>query len=154
MSSEVRVYNLDGRLVRIVRSHDLPIPITDAEAEAQMRSTIPRNVSDAERQARMDRMRAMQRASTWPLYRGVLVDAGGRIWVQDYSTTRQNGDTWTAFDSTGRMIGKLSLPAPSEQRPRLEVLAFGLDDVLVRRYDADRATYLTIYPIVRVDDRR
>ena len=120
-----------------------------ADVERRLSMTIPKNVSDAERSSRMDRMRAMPHAASWPAYAGVLVDPTGRMWVEDYRTTYPAPDGWTAFDPSGRLIGRLVIPMPAAGARPLEVISFGVDEVLVRRSDSDGAAHLTIYPVVR-----
>lgn len=149
-TSEVRVYDRDGRLRRIVRSDDPRERISDADVERKLASSIPTNVSPAERKARMDQMRAVPHSSTWPAYRGVEVGSDGRLWIEDYQRTHPSPDRWTAFDSTGRLIARLVIPPPVQRVPPFQVIAFGRDGILVRRWDDDQATHLTVYPLVPV----
>ena len=152
-ASEIRIYDLSGSLRRVIRTADQGDRITDAEAEKRMAMTIPRNVTAAERTARMERMRARPHARTWPVFRQLTVGADGTIWVQDFNKTYPSPDGWTAIDSTGRIVGRLVIPAVPERAIRLEVQSFGRDYVMLRRFDADGATSLAIYPLVRTDGR-
>lgn len=149
-TNEIRVYDRDGRLRRIVRSDDPPERISDAEVERKLAGSIPATVSPAERKARMDQMRAVPHSATWPAFRGVEVGSDGRLWMQDYQRTHPSPDGWTAFDSTGRLLGRLVIPSPVQRVPPFQVIAFGRDGILVRRWDADQATHLTVYPLVPV----
>ncbi len=152
-SGEIRVYDPSGRLQRIIRTSDAVERITEAEAEARMASSIPRNVTGAARTKRMDRMRALPHSPTWPVFYGLEVGTDGTIWVKDYRKGRASPDGWTAFDSTGRIVGRLVLPPPPERTIGPEVQGFGSDRVLLRRFDADGATHLMIYPILRTPGR-
>jgi hypothetical protein len=149
-TSEVRVYTPEGRLSRIIRSNDPPVRITNAEAEARMRSSIPRNTPTGQVEARMDRMRALPHAQNWPAYRRVLVDPRGYVWMQDYARTYPSPDGWTAFDAEGRMVGRLVIPAPETGKRRMDIITFGMNEVLVRRIDDDGAAHLTLFPIERL----
>lgn len=100
--------------------------------------------------ARLQRLRAMPRPETWPTYETIAVDPSGRLWVRDYTTARPAPIGWTAFDASGRLIGRLVIPAPREGEMPLQFITFGTDHVIVRRFDEDRATYLTVYPLQRV----
>ena len=152
--SEIREYDALGRLRRIIRTADQGDRITDAEAEQRMAMTIPSNVTAAERTARMERLRALPRITqTWPAFYKLEIGSDGTIWVQDYTKAFTTSDAWTAIDSTGRIVGRLVFPAVPEGSRRLEVHSFGRDYVIVRRFDADMASILTIYPIARIDGR-
>lgn len=152
--SEIREYDVLGTLRRIIRTADQGDRITDAEAEERMAMTIPRNVTAAERTARMERLRALPRVTqTWPVFYNVQVAPDGTIWVQDFTRAFTTSDAWTAIDSTGRIVGRLVFPTVPEGSRRLEVHSFGPDYVIVRRFDADMASILTIYPIVKTDGR-
>jgi hypothetical protein len=81
-TSEIRVYDASGRLRRVIRTADQGDRITDADAEERMAMTIPRNVTAAERTARMERLRARPHARTWPVFMKFEVGSDGTIWVQ------------------------------------------------------------------------
>ena len=153
-SSEIQVFSTTGQLLSILRSDDSRPRISSAEAEARMASTIPRNVTEAERSTRMDRMRAMPHADAWPAYQQVLVDPSGRVWVQDHRVTYPSPDGWSAFDANGRLIGRLQLPSPAAGKRPNDILAFDTDRVLVRRSDADDAAHLTWYALQRTGNSR
>ncbi|MBC8087458.1 MAG: hypothetical protein H7Z40_09335, partial [Phycisphaerae bacterium] len=88
-------------------------------------------------------------SKTWPTYDRFFVDLSGRLWVQDWiHPLKGKVDSWTAFDSTGKLIGRLNIPAPSERQRRGQVLGFGKDEVFLKRFDADSALHLTAYPLV------
>lgn len=152
-TSEIREIDASGRLRRIIRTADQGDRITDAEAEQQMAMTIPTNVTAAERTARMDRMRALPRSRTWPVFRKFEVGSDGSIWVQDYNTTRRSPDAWTAIDSTGRIVGRLVFPPVPERARGPEVHSFGRDYIMLRRSDADGASSLAVYPLIKTDGR-
>jgi hypothetical protein len=151
--SEIHEYDALGRLRRIIRTADQGDRITDAEAEARMAMTIPRNVTGAERTARMERMRVRPHARNWPAFSKFEIGSDGTIWVSDYKKTFPSPDTWTAIDSTGRIAGRLVFPPTPQGTLRPEILSFGRDNVMIRRFDADGATYLTVLPLVRTDGR-
>lgn len=148
-TSEVRIFNTAGKLVSIVRSADVGGAISSDDVERRFRSTIPTNTPPAQVTERMDRMRSLPHASTWPTYRGFRVDPNGRLWIQDYASTYPSPDGWTLFDAQGRLVGRLVLPAPKQGERQLEVIGFGVDELFVRRTDEDGGAHLTAYPIVR-----
>ncbi len=155
-SSELRVLDLDGRLRRIIRSDDPPVRITPADVEFQLASSIVPGTPPLERERQLAWLHTRPRSGTWPPYGRIHVDPTGRLWVGDYRTfsfwTTPEG--WTAFDSTGRLIGRLVLPRPASGERRWEVIGFGDDEILIRRYGPDGGARLTVYPLVRATPAR
>jgi hypothetical protein len=148
---EIAVYEIAGaelKPVMSIRSADVPDPISAAEAEEGMARTIPNSVSASERKARMDRMKAAPRAATWPLIGRIHVDPLGNLWVADYDRTWRGPTGYSKFDANGRLVGRLMTPARTTSASRIEVIGFGVNDILVRRRDDDGASHLTVYPIV------
>ena len=152
-TSEIRVHDSSGTLRRIIRTADKGDRITDAMAEQRMAWTIPGNVTGAARTKQMERLRSLPRVgNTWPVFYRFIVGSDGTIWVQDYDpTTLPNA--WTAIDSTGRIAGRLIFPAVPGRTMAPEVHSFGRDHVIVRRFDAEMASSLAIYPLARIDGR-
>lgn len=81
----------------------------------------------------------------------MFVDLDGRLWVEDW---RSDGQTiagltkpsgWTAFDSTGRMLGRLIIPGSASVELRRFVVGFGKDEVIFNRLDDDGALHYTAY---------
>ncbi len=142
------IFDVGGLLVASIRSADPIATISGAEAEQRMARTIPTNVSAAERTARMDRMKAMPHASTWPAIGRIYVDPDGNLWVADYMRTWPGPTGYSKFDANGRLIGRLVLPVAPPPAGRLQVIGFGRNDILVRRADEDGAAHLTVYPII------
>lgn len=150
-TQDIRSYNSEGKLRRIIRTRDVPAAVTAAQAESRMTGSIPNNVSAAEREERMARMKARPYASTWPTYLTVKSDPAGRTWAEDYPVPSVSMGRWTAFDRDGRMIGRLMLGTlPGDARPP-QVISFGENVVLLRRRDTDGAAYLSVYAIDAVD---
>jgi hypothetical protein len=154
--NRLAVYNASGagpvRLSTLIRTADVNAKITDAEHEAQLAMTIPNNVSADERRQRMERMRTIPRAESWPAFGRVYVEPTGNLWLADYQRNYPGSVGYTRFDREGRMTGRLVL-APGTGpglEARTEVIGFAADRILVRRWDSDGATYLRVYPIVPV----
>jgi hypothetical protein len=57
-TGEIRIHTAAGPLTTIIRTADPLVPITDAEAEARLRRTIPTNMSSTDIAARLQRLRA------------------------------------------------------------------------------------------------
>jgi hypothetical protein len=130
--------------VTIIRSADPPEPISDADRESRLMQTIPRGTSADEIRQRMERMRATSTDKNWPAYRRVHLDDDDRLWVQDFNKDYFAAHGWTAFDASGRMIGRLMIPAATR---RFEIIGFAHNQVLVVRKDEDDALHLSVYAI-------
>jgi hypothetical protein len=147
----IKIYSTSGKLLSIIRTADPLLKISAADVEAQMRGSIPRNTPPGEVADRMAHMRSQPHASAWPAHRRVHVDAIGNLWVQDYVTKYPAPDTWTQFDGEGRIVGRLVIPPPDKpDEPRMNVIAFGVNEIMLRRQDEDGAAHLTIYPIQKI----
>ena len=144
-SGEVLVFAKAGTLTSIVRTDDKQRPVTAAEIEKRIRLANP---SGPQATSVVARMRS-EAPKNWPTFRSFKVDSDGKLWIQDYDFT-YGQDHWTAFDSTGRMIGRLKISLPAERNLTFHVLSFGHDEVLIRRMDADGAGYLSIFPVLRL----
>ncbi|MEP6832386.1 MAG: hypothetical protein ABJB74_03290 [Gemmatimonas sp.] len=149
VESEIRVYDMLGKLREILRTNDPLLPITTADAESKMAATIPNNVSATERSERMARMRGQAFPKSWPAYSRVHVTPSGQIWIEDYRTKYPAPDGWTAYESNGTLIGRLVFSAGTATKRPPEVISFGNGDVLVRTHDDDGASHLEVYALVR-----
>lgn len=98
--------------------------------------------------ALVKRLKTAVHAKVWPAYRRVHVDVDGRLWMEEYSVRAVAVQSWTVFDSSSHLIGRLVLPTPREGEMPLQVIGFGHNEILTRRFDAERATYLAIYRLV------
>jgi hypothetical protein len=78
-----------------------------------------------------------------------MVDPKGILWVEDYASPidPEVDDAWTAFDATGRLIGRLVLPSSIRIG---EVQAFVSEGVLIRRMDNFGFAHLMVYPLERI----
>lgn len=131
----------------ILRTADALQRITDAEREERWRSTIPRNTPPDEVRARMDRMRSMQGDKNWPAHRRVDFDDDGRLWVQDFNKEYFAEHGWTAFDRSGRIVGRVIIPKTTK---RFEIIGFAKDRIIVMRADEDDAVHISVYALKAV----
>jgi hypothetical protein len=150
-SFDIRAYDRSGKLTSIIRTSDPLVPITNDDKEklplmAVRGGSSPAEVKDA-------RKRAIDASNTkyWPTFGGMLVDDAGRIWVEDWATGG-GGDPirpsyWTAFDSTGKLLGRLLIPAARSRESRQHVVGFGRDEVFIYHLDDDGAVHFTAYPV-------
>ena len=145
-AGQVSSYDLNGKLLQSIRFTDPRVAITDAEIENALKGTIPTNTPASEVRERMERMRAMDHPTHWELFGTVQIDPLGRLWIMHRQLDRTQPGTWTAIDATGKVVARLVLP-PRGKYP-FNIIAFGNNSVIIRRFDDDLATYLTTYPLV------
>jgi hypothetical protein len=134
-TSEVRVYDASGRLIRIIRTADALKPVSMEYLSVALKGNRqPQYVKDIPK--------------ALPAYSQLRTDPAGRLWMQDFSERVPEREMWTAFDVQGRAIGRLSIPRMINGG-RSMVVNFGADEVQLMHTDADGFVQLSFYPIVR-----
>lgn len=113
---EIRAFDLDGTLKRIVRrNHDLVVP-TPADVEALIESRAA-EVPEAERPERRAQMREFYGdrplPDSHPAFGEVTSDLLDHLWVREYSLPGEEtpNPTWTVFDPEGHVLGFMETPA-------------------------------------------
>ena len=146
--SDIRLFSGNNALIRIIRSDDPPVKMTDQDAKAHNAvvtvTEIP--VSKDGSRGRPNTV-TMPHPDFWPPYGRVLPDLDGRVWVED--NRRADSPGWTAFDLSGRMLGRLD-PPPHAEAERWRVVGFGHNELIAARQDDDGAYRVTFYPLVPV----
>jgi len=152
-ASEVRIYDESGKLTAIVRTDD-PIARTTAAEQAAMQPhgyPVCRDQSCTDRFK--ERLKNEPRPKDWPSFTKIAVDPDGRLWMLDWKKVRTDPDIWTAFDASGRLLGRLSFAAYTKSGyPFISHFTSGGVEVL--RQDDDGATHLTTYPLIPVTGGR
>jgi hypothetical protein len=145
---EIQAYDKNGKLT-LIRTTDKQVPLSDEQKGLGMGvrgGASPSEIEDSRR-------RAIANSTTKyvPTVRRMFVDLAGRIWLEDWQPTEDvtKATAWTAFDSTGRLLGRLALPGGRKEEP-IFVVGFGKDEIWFRRMDADGAWHYTAYPILPV----
>jgi hypothetical protein len=149
-TGQVLALGMTGSLLAIIRSADPRVRITQADAEKRLRASFRPLGSAAQKSAFVERIRAKPYPSTWPAYDRIHVAPDGTLWIQDYRVSRPGADGWTAFDSSGHMLGRLLIPKPTNGDIGLEVMGFGTNEILLRRRDSMFAVHLAVYPILKL----
>ena len=139
-NSEIRVYRANGKLTHIIRSADPPQRVSAADAEKNLAGTAPS----------FRQFATIWRPETWPAYSTFYVDPEGRLWVGSYvwNHAESPNDVWTAFDTSGHLIGRLEVPRKLDGKS-VSVLAFGNNEVQLRWIDADGFVHLSFHALTR-----
>lgn len=138
----VRIYALDGRLIRIVEGPHRPVPVTDADIARERERRGPARESFAV-SVTEEVFAPPNVPTTLPAFSRLLVDAVGWLWVAAYPTDPDAPRTWTVFDDGGRRRCDVQLPA----RFRLDEV--GRDYVLGVARDEDGVEQVQLLSLER-----
>jgi hypothetical protein len=107
---EIRQFDPEGRLRRILRIDADPDPVTPKILEAKIRAEIA-NLSESSQ--RRDRVRYAQQPvpEMQPAFRSLIVDDVGWLWAQVYQWDSQEPRRWVLFDPEGRAHGTVQTPS-------------------------------------------
>ena len=141
-SYEIRAYDGDGTLVRIVRrDHELRSP-TQAELDAVLADSY----ADRSEEDQL-RLRALHEGMTlvefFPAFSALQSDPQGYLWVQEYKFPEQDGNIWTVFDPDGQVQGLVETPA------ELDVFEIGEDYILGGTTDELGVERVQLWPLDR-----
>ena len=144
------MYSIQGKLVSIIRTADVPQPLSKSDLEKLPVTSYRANATESEIQDAKRRNAAASHTKTWPSYDRIMPDLSGRLWVQHWTATPMALEPtgWTAFDASGKMLGRLIIPAPDTKERRQLVVSFGKDEVFVKRSDDDGAWHYLAYPLL------
>ena len=145
---EIKAFDLDGTLTRIVRrDHELVVPTSahmDAYIERQVAAT-----PEEERAGRRRELREYHRdrpmPETHPAYDAAMADLAGHLWVREYHLPGEEvpGPVWTVFDRDGRVLGFLETPAG------LAIFEIGDDYILGLARDDLGVQSVQVWPLAR-----
>jgi hypothetical protein len=77
-----------------------------------------------------------------PAHGGIVVDADGNLWVEDYSFPWADRRRWTVFDADLKMLGSVEMPD-------IDVDQIGSDFVLGHMYDELDVEYVVLYKLIK-----
>ncbi len=153
-ASEVRVYNSHGALTRVIRTADSADKTTAIEQLAMHPRGAPGSSDTATQRLVTEQfnqqLRTEARPEEWPAYGHMMVDPAGRVWVQDYQK-KSTGvpDVWTSFDASGKLLGKVTIPAWNKRGDPI-IRSFTSDGVVVQHNGEDGMLHLYTYKLVPV----
>jgi hypothetical protein len=138
-AAEVRVFDYQGALRRIIRTGTVPQRVTpelmDVYLQRQLAS-VPAERQQAVREGQM----AILTAEVVPPYGALLVDRAGNLWMQDYPGLTDD-QRWTVFDADGSRVARITLPL------RFTLYDIGSDWVLGRELDDLDVEHVRLYDI-------
>ena len=136
-SYEIEGYGHSGSLERIIRRDVANRPVTQALIDEHQRRL--RESGNPE----ISRMwRDITLPETMPAHGRMLADAVDNLWVQEYRINDEP-ERWAVFDSTGRLLGIVEMPAPGR------VTEIGSDYVLGIWTDDMDVEQVRLYELVK-----
>ena len=139
---ELRAYESDGTLVKIIRrDHESRSP-TQAELDAELTGRYA-DLPEARRAPLLAETAEMPLVEFFPAFEALQPDPLGHLWVQEYRYPGQDRNVWTVFDADGRVQGFVEIP------PGLDVFEIGEDYILGLMTDEFDVERVQLWPLDR-----
>ncbi len=139
----VAAWNTDATLRHVIRWDAGPRPVT-AELRSRYREHRLENERDPNVRRRIEQFVAEAPVpDSLPVYRNLLVDASGHLWVEEYRNPWERDPTWQLFDPDGRWLGRVVTPA------RLTIFEIGDDYLLGRWLDEDNVEHVRLHALLK-----
>lgn len=139
---ELRVYDPEGSLVRIVRTGRAPEPVTDRHREALIAKRLE-SVPDDRVAAVRSGLEALAVAEFVPPYGRLVADRAGNLWVADYDDGLGPAGRWTVYSAAGHGLARIALPE------RFTPYDIGEEWILGKELDDLDIEHLRLYPLMR-----
>lgn len=113
---QVRLYDREGDLVRLVRRPDAERrPVTARQREAWIEARLAEADDPAERRRARRELEGLSYPERMPALSRVVLDAGDRLWVREHRPPTASGPApWSVYDRRGRLLGRVAVPAALE----------------------------------------
>jgi hypothetical protein len=142
---EIEVRRMDGSVERLMRANMISREVTSADANAWRVRRLESETSELFRPGVEVLVKEAPVPTTMPAYSALHVDMEGNLWVCVYEPILGMPTVWQVFDSGGRWLGGVELPA------RFSVTDIGADYVLGVFRDPMDVEYVRLY---RIDKNR
>lgn len=150
---EIRAYDADADLRRIVRRDHALIDSTPAHRDAHFLDLLRRQgIRPTTEADRDEALRESRRAfadlpipETLPAFASLMADALDHLWVREFATPTEasSAPLWAVFDPDGRVLGYIETPRG------LEIHEIGADYILARTTDDLGVEYVQLWPLSR-----
>ena len=156
---EIKVYDSDGTVFRIIRKQHPPEPITETHRDqliSSRRENQTGNLVNSEVQYLLLAMEESPLPETFPAFdpddrddRGMrvgsplIVDADGNLWVLEYRLPGDRTPRWSEFNNGGRFLGEVVAP------DGLRVTEIGADYVLGWWADEVEVPHVSMYSLIK-----
>jgi hypothetical protein len=147
-SFDLRVFDLSGELVQIIRDAIPQRPIEDTDIEWERWEVLSFAESFGGLPGFTRFADAMPIPDQKPAFEALIVDSEGHLWVKEYSSYRPNPVQYRIYSPQGIRVGTVMLPG------RLRVFEIGFDYVLGLHADLDHVETIQIYSLRRPGENR
>ena len=141
-SWEIEVYDLEGRLVRLVRWDRSPQSVTDVLLDSYIQEQEAEAGGNEAREIRQQ-ISEMPVPETMPAFGGLHADDLGYLWVERSRIPGDEVPVFDIFDSEGALTAQATLPEGSE------LLHVREDEILVLVRDDLGVEYLRLFSLAR-----
>ena len=148
-SYEIRAFDADGALMRIVRRDHEVVARTDAHLDAYIDDRVmrePERLRADKRRTLWERFEGVPLPETHPAFVTAIADVLDHLWVREYRLPGA-GDAdplWTIFDPEGRVLGLVETPAVLT-----DIYEIGEGYILGRATDELGVEYVRVWPLSR-----
>jgi hypothetical protein len=142
-SYEIRVYDMAGKLGRLIRLARPPFPVTSNHIETYTERRLAGADSENQRRAIRRILDETPRPEFHPAHGELFSDKLGYLWVEDYRLPGVSDISFTIFDPDGRLSGSVTLPS------RFQILEIGPDYLLALCRDEMDVEYVRMYGLTR-----
>ena len=140
---EIEAFDPSGRLVRLIRlAHD-PIPVTPEDGERNIQGVVEQVGSPDQEAGIRAQLGSLPLPETFPPHGGLLADASGYLWVEDFQRPGAENRSWNIFDPDGSLAGRVTLP------DRFTPTEIGADHVMGLGWDEMNVEYVRMYALTR-----
>jgi hypothetical protein len=146
---EIEVRGPDGGITRLIRAAEKPATITADDIAASRKALLEqmeaqpmmRNVPEPIKKQLTARVDQAKYPATFAFFAGLLGDADGNLWAEQVSSGADKIQRFAVIDSTGRFLGRVSMPA------NFRVSWIGTEAVYGVWKDADDVEHVRAYPL-------
>ena len=141
-SYEIKAFEPDGSLVRIVRRDGDPRKTTQAELDEYFARQVVGRPAEV-RTRMLNMVRDMPLVDSYPAFEEIVGDLAGYLWVREYRMFGEGDPVWTVFDPEGRIQGLVETP------PGLDIFEIGEDYLLGLVEDELGVEYVQVWALDR-----
>ncbi len=139
---ELRAYESDGTLVKIIRRDHAPRSPMQADLDAELTGRYA-DLPEARRASLLAETAEMPLVEFFPAFEALQPDPLGYLWAREYRFPGQDRNVWTVFDADGRVQGFVETP------PGLDVFEIGEDYILGATADEFDVERVRLRPLDR-----
>ena len=138
---EVRFFDADGRLLRILRRSTPPRRVGDAEQEAWILEQTEA-LDPPKRESRSAELASVEFPEFAPAFKSLALDGHERLWVEEFAGPgTDDAGRWTVYGEDGASFGMVATP------PGFRPASFGTDHVLGVWKDERGVEYVQRYEL-------